>query len=104
MRYTLPASASSALLGIPLEIRRLIYRLCVPQNLTFDCFGSLANIYYQNRPRGWSDPPWHRRALNIGKASYSYFSSESRDCTSCAQESVRTSSADKVSSDDEGER
>jgi hypothetical protein len=46
-------SNSSALLAMPLEIRRQIYRLCIPQKLCFNCSGDLS---FQNRPNRWFDP------------------------------------------------
>ncbi|KAI0408958.1 hypothetical protein F4802DRAFT_305597 [Xylaria palmicola] len=50
------SAADCALLATPLEIRRHIYGFCIPQHLTFDCTG---DMYYQNRPAGWIEPPWH---------------------------------------------
>ena len=44
-------------LSIPLEIRRLVYRLCIPQNMRFNCS---YDMYHQNRPQGWYEPDWHR--------------------------------------------
>ncbi|KAL7902789.1 hypothetical protein HDV63DRAFT_413162 [Trichoderma sp. SZMC 28014] len=41
-----PSSNSSAFLAIPLEIRRQIYRLCIPQKL---CFDVSSGMRYQNR-------------------------------------------------------
>ncbi|KAI0447015.1 hypothetical protein F4803DRAFT_393171 [Xylaria telfairii] len=56
MAATLPPSRNSTLLAIPLEIRRCIYGFCIPKNLTFNCSD---DMYYQNRPTGWIEPPWH---------------------------------------------
>lgn len=47
-------------LTIPLEIRREIYRYCIPQHQVFDCS---RDMYYQNRPVGWTQPSW-RSATN----------------------------------------
>ncbi|KAI0860729.1 hypothetical protein F4860DRAFT_478457 [Xylaria cubensis] len=56
MAFAHPSTSHSTFLGVPLEIRRYIYRFCIPQNLTFDCS---EDMYYQNRPVGWVEPPWH---------------------------------------------
>ncbi|KAI8956158.1 hypothetical protein F4801DRAFT_525654 [Xylaria longipes] len=56
MAFTHLSSSDSKLLAIPLEIRRCIYGFCIPQHLTFDCSD---DMYYQNRPTGWIEPPWH---------------------------------------------
>lgn len=42
-----PSSKSSAFLAVPLEIRRQIYRYCIPQKLRFDVS---SDMRYQNRP------------------------------------------------------
>ncbi|KAJ2998932.1 hypothetical protein NUW58_g169 [Xylaria curta] len=51
-----PPAPESAFLTIPLEVRRQIYSFCIPQHLIFDCSD---DMYYQNRPLGWTAPPWH---------------------------------------------
>ncbi|KAI0458784.1 hypothetical protein F5B21DRAFT_406101 [Xylaria acuta] len=56
MVFTHLSTSDSTLLSIPLEIRRCIYGFCIPQHLTFDCSD---DMYYQNRPPGWVEPPWH---------------------------------------------
>ncbi|KAI0537992.1 hypothetical protein GGR58DRAFT_321297 [Xylaria digitata] len=56
MASTYPSGSRSALLAIPLELRRHIYSYCIPQHLTFDC---AEDMYYQNRPLGWIQPLWH---------------------------------------------
>ncbi|KAI0489811.1 hypothetical protein F4859DRAFT_167961 [Xylaria cf. heliscus] len=56
MAPTNPQSPRCTLLTVPLEIRRCIYGFCIPKNLTFDCSD---DMYYQNRPTGWIEPPWH---------------------------------------------
>lgn len=48
-------STSSAFLKMPLEIRRHIYELCIPQNLLFNCS---FDMYGQNRGLCWFEPPW----------------------------------------------
>jgi hypothetical protein len=50
---TLLSSSPSALLALPLEIRQLIYRFCIPQNFCFTCS---YDMYHQNRPIGWYKP------------------------------------------------
>lgn len=46
-----PSSNSSAFLAVPLEIRRQIYRFCIPQKLRFDVS---SDMRYQNRS-DWLD-------------------------------------------------
>ncbi|KAK4032973.1 hypothetical protein C8A01DRAFT_20042 [Parachaetomium inaequale] len=68
------------ILLLPLELRRLIYGFCIPQNLTFNC-SSRTDMYDQNRPKGWTEPSrylegefWHYEGR------WSYLSSRERDC------------------------
>ncbi|KAI1133689.1 hypothetical protein F5Y10DRAFT_228349 [Nemania abortiva] len=67
MASTDPSVPGSPLLAVPLEIRRHIYSFCVPHHLTFDCS---ADMYYQNRPVGWIEPPWHSNESCEGYTSY----------------------------------
>ncbi|KAI1430304.1 hypothetical protein F5Y12DRAFT_15785 [Xylaria sp. FL1777] len=70
MASTSLQTSNSALLAIPLEIRRHIYGFCVPQNLTFDCSD---DMYYQNRPLGWIQP------LRHSNESYDRYASDDED-------------------------
>ncbi|KAF1959902.1 hypothetical protein CC80DRAFT_489952 [Byssothecium circinans] len=91
---TLPSLNSSAFLGLPLEIRQQVYRFCIPQNLCFTCTG---DMYHQNRPKGWFEPPWR---LDTGGANVSL---EENDYPEYDSESVEVSSIDGEDSDKEEE-
>lgn len=56
MASTASGPKPSAFLGLPLELRQQIYGYCIPENLRFDCS---RDLYYQNRPQNWVEPPWH---------------------------------------------
>ncbi|KAI0106186.1 hypothetical protein GGR51DRAFT_518169 [Nemania sp. FL0031] len=64
-------------LTVPLEIRRHIYSFCIPHHLTFDCS---ADMYYQNRPVGWIEPPWHSNESCDGYTSHEEEHVDDRRC------------------------
>lgn len=50
------SSSSSAFLAMPVEIRLLVCRFCIPQNKCFNCS---YDKYCQNRAPEWDEPLWH---------------------------------------------
>lgn len=67
MAPTLPSN-SSGFFAMPLEIRQQIYRLCIPENLSFACSD---NMHGQNRPKGWRPPARPFNDDESGPYSYS---------------------------------
>jgi len=101
MAPTLPSSNASAFLAMPLEIRRRVYRFCIPENLCFICSGDMCR---QNRPEGWVESLWRlERTWDGYDTSGAYFSFEENDCPHYDWESVGVSSTDGEDSDEEGE-